>query len=329
MTDFKIKRSELEGVSRLKEMMKLSLGIKSSEEYFNWKYQNNPAGSFIGFEAYYGSELTGFYGVIPEYYFVNGKRTLEFQSMDTMVHPSYRKRGVFTLLAKHTYDYLKNTYGDVIIVGISGTQSTHGFVNKLNWNLAYQFSYSFQHKAILLFMSFFRKNHKLGVNRIDSFGANYSQFIAKSTTSFGAIYKDFSIEFMNWRVIEHPIIKYYSYELLFNGEVIGFAVCHNNGSLLMLDFVRFEKEEYYGKFGFLTLLGILKQSGSKLVYTWKANSYPLSNFQKSGYMVKNPFKHGPFSFKKPFIVYSSDPESSEAKMWNAEGMNSIQPLIQD
>src|SRR5688572_26250181 len=101
---FKFRLYDFEKPEELAEIFELCFGQKFSSRYFNWKYLDNPAGKAIAFVAEHNNHIAAFYGVIPEYYLVNNKKEIVYQSMDTMTHPEYRKSGLFTKLANLTYE---------------------------------------------------------------------------------------------------------------------------------------------------------------------------------------------------------------------------------
>src|SRR5690242_16349933 len=121
--DFEFKLVSTTNLMRFSEMAELSLGLKTSDKYFQWKYLDNPAGEVVAFEALHEGRPAAFYGVIPEFYTVKGERVKVYQSMDTMTHPDYQRRGLFTKLANMTYNYLVEKDGGVNLVGIPGSNS--------------------------------------------------------------------------------------------------------------------------------------------------------------------------------------------------------------
>ena len=89
-------------LGRFRELYRRCFDRVVDERYFTWKYCDNPAGSFVGFEAVHKGKTIASYGVIPEPYLADGKKVLAWQSMDTMTDPDYQRRGLFISLAKKT-----------------------------------------------------------------------------------------------------------------------------------------------------------------------------------------------------------------------------------
>ena len=67
---------------------------KMSLEVWRWKYMNNPFGTGIIKLVFDGEKLAGHYSVIPMVVQVEGKPIKACLSVDTMVDPDYRGRGI-------------------------------------------------------------------------------------------------------------------------------------------------------------------------------------------------------------------------------------------
>src|SRR5262249_28739898 len=111
----------------LVELFEACFDARESAEYFAWKYHENPAGEAIGFLAGAGGKLAAFYGVIPEPWSVGGGEATVYQSMDTMTHPEFQRRGLFVRLAELTYEEVRRRTGRCDLVGIPGPTALPGF----------------------------------------------------------------------------------------------------------------------------------------------------------------------------------------------------------
>jgi GNAT superfamily N-acetyltransferase len=110
-------------------------GLKISLSFLQKKYNTTAFGSlFIGFIAFENetNELAGYYGVFPISCSLNGKKIKAAQSGDTMTHPKHQGKGLFTQLAKATYE-LAASEGMCFVYGFPNKNSYRGLV-KLNWN---------------------------------------------------------------------------------------------------------------------------------------------------------------------------------------------------
>ena len=115
-------------------LLQQTFGLKKSVESITIKYDTNIFGKFtIGFIAEDEKEVpAAYYGVFPTRLDYQGKDFLVAQSGETMTAPLHQKKGLFTQLAKETYEKSK-LEGIALIFGFPNENSTPGFKSKLNW----------------------------------------------------------------------------------------------------------------------------------------------------------------------------------------------------
>ncbi len=87
---------------------------------------------YYGYIAYDGQHPIAFYGVIPVAMRWNNQIEIAAHSVNTMTHPDYRSKGLFTELAQQTYQRLQND-GFAFVYGFPNQNSEYGFLNKLDW----------------------------------------------------------------------------------------------------------------------------------------------------------------------------------------------------
>jgi GNAT superfamily N-acetyltransferase len=103
-------------------------------DVLRWQYKGNPEGAAVGFNAWSGTELAGHYVTLPMTAQVNGIMEKGLLSLNTATHPAHQGKGLFTKLAKATYEAAANAgYG--FVVGVANANSTHGFTKKLGFEL--------------------------------------------------------------------------------------------------------------------------------------------------------------------------------------------------
>ncbi len=127
----KFRPSDIDGVIKL---LNIVFGHNRTIEWWKWKYELNPNG-FYGEEgdiwvAEADNEIVGHYAIISESLKFNSKIITVAQSVDTAVHPDYRRRGIFTSLANKVYADAKNRYD--FIYGFPSEMAYKGFI-KLGW----------------------------------------------------------------------------------------------------------------------------------------------------------------------------------------------------
>ncbi|MEO8148389.1 MAG: GNAT family N-acetyltransferase [Bacteroidia bacterium] len=108
--------------------------IPVKENYFLKKWNTDFTGhKNIGFIAFTKSgEPIAYYGVFPCFVEYNGEKFLASQSGDTMTHPDHAGKGLFTTLAKMTYQ-LAQEEGIEFVVGFPNDNSYPVLVKKLNF----------------------------------------------------------------------------------------------------------------------------------------------------------------------------------------------------
>lgn len=107
---------------------------KFTFEYLKWQYKNNPNGEVLGYDAFFNDKLVAHYVTIPVLYLINGIETKGLLSLNTATHPYHQGKGMFTKLASKTYETAKEN-GYSFVIGVANQNSTHGFVNKLDFTL--------------------------------------------------------------------------------------------------------------------------------------------------------------------------------------------------
>jgi hypothetical protein len=133
---YSIRRFESSDVGKTVELLNLVFkpAIPFTSEWWNWKYKSNPAGGQVDngdvWIAEDGQELVGYYAVMPEKFKIDGKTVTCAQSVDTAVHPKYRRLGMFSRLAQNVYSDVKNRYH--FAFGFPSRMACNGFL-KMGW----------------------------------------------------------------------------------------------------------------------------------------------------------------------------------------------------
>ena len=101
--------------------------------YFDLKYATQYTGAeYIGFFALENNIPVAYYGVIPTIVSIAKQKVLAAQSCDTMTHPAHTKKGLFTELAKRTFELAKQK-GIHFVFGFPNQNSYPGFIKHLGF----------------------------------------------------------------------------------------------------------------------------------------------------------------------------------------------------
>ena len=188
MSNYEFVQIEKNHLSKLLPIFEDAFGVSPSLNSLKNKHDTNFTGcSEMGYIAYDNlNEAVAFYGVFPIYVIASGKKLLISQSGDTMVKKNHSGKGLFTQLAKQTYDLCKKNKIKAVF-GFPSYTSYYGFIKKLNWshieNLSKFHFYILTIPLTLFFYRFklFQKIHKSWVSFVLSFFS--SGIFFKSSTS--------------------------------------------------------------------------------------------------------------------------------------------------
>ena len=101
--------------------------VRLKASTWQWQFQNNPAGPAFCFLAEADGVIVGQYATIPTRFSIQGKETLLAFSCDTMIHPRYRRHGMFSALARELYAFMEDRCGSQHGMGLPNNQSLPGF----------------------------------------------------------------------------------------------------------------------------------------------------------------------------------------------------------
>lgn len=118
---------------KIRALFALVFAKEISHEQWKWQYVDNHTDLvMITVAEGMGGELAGHYALRPVRMKIGDEICLGTLSLDTMVHPGYRRQGMFTKLARHMY-HAAAEQGIPLTYGFPNKNSHHGLVNKLNW----------------------------------------------------------------------------------------------------------------------------------------------------------------------------------------------------
>lgn len=135
MSEYKFLRISEESYKDLATLCMKSFGIKRSLDEIAHKFDTSQFGlSDVGYIAYdQKGNPAAYYGVFPIVLTVGSIDYLVAQSGDTMTAPEHQRKGLFTQLAKHTYQLAKEEQIKFIF-GFPNKYSYPGLKHKLDWD---------------------------------------------------------------------------------------------------------------------------------------------------------------------------------------------------
>jgi len=192
--------------SQIVELLKITLGeslTKKTVEFWNWKHNENPFGKSKIILAFDGAMLIGVRAFMF-WQFSNTTETIKcVRAVDTAVHPNYQGKGVFSKL---TLAVLEDCKKDNIslVFNTPNKISKIGYL-KLGWvelgKLPLRLSIPIHTPKIY--------NEELLIQHLTSYEMGKVNEVNLSTSSY-KFSTELTADYLNWRYINCPIVKYYS-----------------------------------------------------------------------------------------------------------------------
>jgi GNAT superfamily N-acetyltransferase len=217
---------------RLKEAV---YGAPVERSRWEWQYLRSPFSTDIQvFVAECGTELAGATTRLP-FDLRQGEKTVRaYFSIDSMVHPNYRRRGIMKSLYQRTADvmpllYSKGTnpgmYDLLIEFGYKVVQPNTYLVKHLSpWKLGLHRCNLYTPSAVFSD----RGARKDGFEPVHTFGQEFDTFRARVAGAFpGIVEKD--SPYMNWRYVDIPHKKYHLYYKVKEGRIVCALVIRTGG----------------------------------------------------------------------------------------------------
>lgn len=180
-----------------------------------WKFQNTPAGVGLAAIASEGSRIVGLNAFMTVGMRVSGEIVTGYQSMDTIVAPEARGKGVFPKLVNCFYEETEGT----LIYGFPNASSSPGFFNKLGWTNMGALPLLFRPLRTSFFLRklpvrspdlplpyFARRStaiRSLGPGDVERMAGSWANFVAGIHC---AVERD--AEYLKWRIFGHPTERY-------------------------------------------------------------------------------------------------------------------------
>lgn len=127
-----IRAATADDVDILRVLYHATWGYNRPRIFDHWRYVMSPDGLCPVTLAVDGERLVGAYSLWPARMKIGGEVVLGAQSMDTMTHPDYQGKGIFTRLAEACFD-LARARGFRILYGFPNPLSYPGFVRRLGF----------------------------------------------------------------------------------------------------------------------------------------------------------------------------------------------------
>jgi hypothetical protein len=125
-----IRPVSLESLPMYLDLFKASFpNYKTSLDYLNWLYFQNPNGNAVGYDAFDGESLIAHYVCVPIWIDVYDRPSL--LALNTATHPKYQGRGLLKVLANNTYEAHESDFA--CVVGVANAQAIKPLTKHLSF----------------------------------------------------------------------------------------------------------------------------------------------------------------------------------------------------
>ena len=104
---------------------------KKNSVYFDWLYNQNPLGKFIGIDAFEGETLIGQVGGIPQEFNYMNEKIKTLLSINVCVDPKHRGKNLFSEMANRLVEYARDE-SYLYIIAVCNKFSTYTFKKSIN-----------------------------------------------------------------------------------------------------------------------------------------------------------------------------------------------------
>jgi len=232
---------------------------KLDPRFWKWEFVDGPDGKALLYLAENGDKLAGHFADIPRRFSVNGEVLLGTLSLDLMVHPDYRRKGIFAEMGRYAAQRVKEEKG-FFMTAFPIRKETIGGLLKIGWEVVGELPvlvYPLRFRGIVnrylhcsplslpvggaaragyhLLRGWRRQEEPQGIQleEISQLDGGFDRFWEKAMKLYPVMgVRDRA--FLNWRYLKNPIRNYTLYRARENGEMTGYLI------LRRVDLLRFK-----------------------------------------------------------------------------------------
>ena len=193
-----IRKATDEDIPQIISLLKVSLGdvVPKSENYWNWKHQNNPFGKSHVILAEENNQLIGVRAFMRWKWQDNNTQYSAVRAVDTATHPDFQGKGIFSKL---TLSALEDIKADVnFVYNTPNEKSMPGYL-KMGWIMQGRMPVKVNVNP------FACMKKTLPVSTPDWNALNFSIFTKNRSQKIQTLY---SPEYLKWRYADNPIVDY-------------------------------------------------------------------------------------------------------------------------
>jgi len=250
---WKVRDGNEKDLERILSLRKIVLGgmeeDKLNPSFWRWQFMEGPDGKAFIYIAEDGGRVIGHFADVPRRFSANGSMVLGTLSLDLMVHPDYRRKGIFAELGRSAIERVKKAKGLFMMAYPIRKETIHG-LKKLGWEVVTELPvivYPIRFRGIvhrylpiplishfvggvsrLFYFILCPQKRKGGVEGIEieevkEFDDQFDTFSQKAL-SLSPIMGIRDRNYLNWRYFQHPTRTYTIYRAIKNGKMRGYII---------------------------------------------------------------------------------------------------------
>jgi GNAT superfamily N-acetyltransferase len=240
--------SDKEGILSLREVV---FGQEERDKldprFWRWEFIENPDGRAFIYLVEDPNKIIGHFADIPRQFLVGGEPVLGTLSLDLMVHPDYRRKGIFEAMGNYGAQRVKREKGLFLFAFPIRPETIHG-LKKIGWLevvrlpvLVYPLKFSgilnrYLHfpplsllaGGVIQFFHFLlygmkrrKRAEEVEVEKVGSWDDSFDGFWQKASSYFSIVgVRDRN--YLTWRYLQHPTRSYSVFRAKKNGEMTGY-----------------------------------------------------------------------------------------------------------
>lgn len=332
-------KKDLKGILSLRKVVFEEMEKdKLDERFWKWEFEEGPDGKGLIYIAGEGNKIIGHLADLPRRFSAHAKVVRGTLSVDLMVHPDHRRKGIFAEMGRYAVQRTKNENILFTSAFPIRKETIQGF-KKLGWKEIMRLPvlvYPIRFRGIvnrylhflplslfiggiarffynLLFLMRRRKEGKgIEIEKIDQLDDQFEHFWEKALSLY-PIMGVRDRNYMTWRYLRHPTRTYTIYRAVEKGEMRGFIVLRKVdllafNSAVIVDLLALDRDA-------LTVLvekgiGYSQKEGVDLLGFMVSKLHPYYQLLR-----RNGFLPSPKTFL--FMIYSheEDKELLDPKGW--------------
>jgi GNAT superfamily N-acetyltransferase len=245
---------------------------KLNEKFWKWEFEEGPDGKALIYIVEDENKIIGHFADIPRLFSVQGETVLGTSSVDLMVHPDYRQKGIFDAMARFGVQQVKQKKG-LFMMGFAIRIKSISGLKKIGWREVEKLPvlvYPIRFRAILnrylhfpllslllgggvrfFFLLFYclkrkEKSEGIEIERINTFDDSFDHFWQRASSLYSVMGVR-NQNYLAWRYLQHPTRSYAIYRAKKYGEMRGYIVLRkvdllNFNSAVIVDLLALDEE---------------------------------------------------------------------------------------